>query len=285
MAGSATEIEIATHLAGVWEAARVRWPSVVIDQTAFVAYASRHATQQVALDRWSAVELYLTCAVLSADPHAVAAFEVEYFRPLDRALARFCDPGLIEDAKQVLRVRLLVRNEDGDPPRIATFTGRGPLGKWLEVAAVRTAVSLRRKDRDVPIEDHALAALQGVGADPKLVHLQQTYLAEFTKAWRAGLSELEPRDRTLLRLHLLDRLSVETLGALYGVHATTAARWLRQVRERLADRVREHMRSGLHVSSAELESIVAMIHSQMDVTLGGLLSEDTGLRESRPDDR
>ncbi len=282
MAAPANEIE--AHLANAWRAARLRWPTVVVDQAQFVLHAMPHAAV-VALDRWCSEELYLTCALGAADPRALAVFEVEYLAPLDGALAQFSDPGLVDDAKQVLRERLLVRAEAGQPPRITRFTGRGPLARWLEVTAVRTAVSLRRKDRDVPVEDRALAALQGGGADPQLVHLQQTYLAELTKAWRAALRGLTPRDRTLLRLHLVDRLSVEKLGPLYGVHATTAARWIRQIRERLADAVKGNLRAMLAVTTEELASIVALIQSQMDVTLGELLSQDAGLRDRERSER
>ncbi|CAN5832328.1 hypothetical protein BH11MYX2_BH11MYX2_11930 [soil metagenome] len=265
--------ELELYLQAVAERARLRWPTVQVEQATFIAHATPHGPPAVTLEGWSAEELYLATALNAADPQALAVFEAEYLRPLDHVLARFSDPALADDAKQVLRERLLVRTPER-PPQIGTFTGRGPLAKWLEVAVVRTAVSLRRRVRDQPHDDEQLAGLQAAGDDLRLVHLKETYLAEFTKAWRAALRDLAARDRTLLRLHVLDRLPFEQLGPLYGVHATTVGRWVGQVRDRLSHRVREILRTELRISTEELESIVGLIQSRMDVTLGALLSQE-----------
>ena len=281
----AERAELEHHLATIREGARQRWPGLDLDQDTFVEYAVTRYPQGHALARWCAEELYLTCALEAAHPRALAIFDAEYLARLDGALARFADPALTEDAKQILRERLLVRGDGGEPPRIASYTGKGSLAKWLEVVALRTAIGMRRKNREVTLGADALAQLQGATADPTLVHLKQTYIAQFNDAWRRALASLEPRDRTLLRLHVLDRLSVDRLGLLYGVHGTTTARWIRQVRERLADRVRDFMKASLSVTAEELEDIVALIHSQLDVTLTELLSKDDGLAESRVRER
>jgi RNA polymerase sigma-70 factor (ECF subfamily) len=281
MAGDA---QLELHLVAVHEAARRRWPALEVDRTTFIAHAAERHPSGLALDRWCAEELYLTCGLLAGDPRALEIFDAEYLAMLDRTLARFADQALVDDAKQILRERLLVRADDA-PPRIAAFTGKGSLAKWLDVAALRTAISMRRKRRETTLDTGALAALQGASPDPQIAHLKQTYLAEFTESWRRALRELEPRDRTLLRLHLLDRLSVDRLGVLYGVHATTAARWIRQIRDRLSDRVRDAMRERLAVSADELASIVALIRSQLDVTLTELLSKNPDLAESRAGER
>lgn len=272
--------ELAQHLATVRESARQRWPGIDVELAAFVTHASERYPEGLALDRWCAEELYLAIAAAASDARALAIFDAEYVAPLDRVLARFADPALTEDTKQILRQRLLVRGDDGEPPRIASYTGKGSLAKWLEVSALRTAISLRRKDRDVPVEAGALTQLQGAVADPSLLHLKQAYLAQFTEAWRTTLRALDPRDRTLLRLHAVDRLSVERLGALYGVHPTTAARWIRQIRERIADGVRTAMQSMLSIGAEELAGIVALIQSQLDITLTELLSKDSQLSKS-----
>jgi RNA polymerase sigma-70 factor, ECF subfamily len=277
--------QLEQHLVTVHEAARRRWPALDVDQATFVAHAAERYPAGVALEQWCAEELYLTCALVAANPRALAIFDAEYLVLLDRTLARFADAALVDDARQILRERLLVRVDVDTPPRIATFTGKGSLAKWLEVAGLRTAISMRRKRRETTLDTRALAELQGASPDPRLAHLKQTYLAQFTEAWRRALRELEPRDRTLLRLHLLDRLSVERLGLLYGVHATTAARWIRQIRDRLSERIHHAMRELLSVSEDELANIVALIRSQLDVTLTELLSKNGELAESTLVDR
>jgi RNA polymerase sigma-70 factor (ECF subfamily) len=261
-----------SDLEHVWLASRRRWPSIDVAADVFASYAAARSGPHLE-------ELYLCCALVAGDAAALAVFDAEYIAALDRALARYGDPALVDDTKQVLRERLLVR--DGDTaPRIAAFSGKGSLASWLEVAALRTAISLQRKQRDQPVEDRTLTLLRGVGLDPQLAHLKQTYVAALTTAWRAALRALSASDRTLLRLHVLDKLTVDRLGILYGVHATTAARWLRQLRERLGDDVRARLASTLRVDDAELASIFALIHSQMEITLGELLSEDRDLQNT-----
>jgi RNA polymerase sigma-70 factor (ECF subfamily) len=249
------------------------------------AHASARHPEGVSPDRWHAEELYLTCALLDGDARALACFDAEYLAVLDRVLARFADPMLVDDARQVLRARLLVRGDDGSEPRIAAYNGKGPLAKWIEVAATRTAISLRRTARDIPVDDRTIVALQGAGSDPQLAHLKHTYRAQFTDAWRRALRELDAADRTLLRLHLIDRLPVDRIGVLYGIHQTTAARRVRQVKERLGARVHETLAATLDVAADELASIVALIRSELDVTLGELLSTDADLQDHAPNAR
>ncbi|MBA3502573.1 MAG: sigma-70 family RNA polymerase sigma factor [Deltaproteobacteria bacterium] len=277
--------DLELRLASAFEAARVRWPTLAVDAAAFEAHASARYPEGVSPERWHAEELYLTCALLGGDTRALACFDAEYLAVLDRVLARFADPVLVDDARQVLRARLLVRGDDGSPPRIAAYNGKGPLAKWIEVAATRTAISLRRTARDIPVDDRTIVALQGAGSDPQLAHLKHTYRAQFTDAWRRALRELDADDRTLLRLHLIDRLPVDRIGALYGIHQTTAARRVRQVKERLGTRVHETLAATLDVAVDELASIVALIRSELDVTLGELLSTDADLQDHAPNAR
>lgn len=44
-------------------------------------------------------------------------------------------------------------------------------------------------------------------------------------------AELAPRDRALLRLHLVERASIDDIAALYRVHRATVARWIQSARE------------------------------------------------------
>jgi RNA polymerase sigma-70 factor, ECF subfamily len=194
------EPDLEERIARAFETARARWPDVSVDPAAFEAHAST---------RHPAVELYLVCGLLEGDANALARFDAEYLADLSRVLARFSDSALVDEVRQILRTRLLV----GPDARLATFTGKGPLAKWIEVAALRAAISVRRAVRDVPVDDRTIAALHGTTGDPQLAHLKATYRAQFVEAWRAALRALSPDDRTLLRLHVVDRVAVDRLGA------------------------------------------------------------------------
>lgn len=267
---------LSQRIADAFERGRTRWPAISIAHGAFARFVEVRVSPE---PRWQPDELYLTCAVLAGDPRALAVFDAEYLAPLDRALARFADAALVEDTRQVVRERLLVASDIGEA-RLAAFTGRGALIKWVEVTAMRTAISLRRTARDIPTDDRTLTALCEPSSDPRTAYLATTYRAQFETAWRHALRSLDPADRTLLRLHVLDRVPVDRLGALYGVHATTAARRVRQVKDRLGEQVRHELQALLAVTSEELTSIVELIRSQVEVSLGGLLSSDGGMRDS-----
>jgi RNA polymerase sigma-70 factor (ECF subfamily) len=82
----------------------------------------------------------------------------------------------------------------------------------------------------------------------------------------------------LLRLNLVDRMSVDKLGAAYRVSRSTAARWLANARRQLLEQACAELCAKLGVVSAELDSIAADIRSQIEVSVLRLL-EDTN-RES-----
>ena len=56
--------------------------------------------------------------------------------------------------RQRLRERLFV-GSDGEPARLASYSGRGPLGTWVRIAAIRLALNLRRSERDASLRADA----------------------------------------------------------------------------------------------------------------------------------
>jgi hypothetical protein len=62
--------------------------------------------------------------------------------------------------------------------------------------------------------------------DPEL-HLHRTYEVEFKQAFVDAISALTPEERNLLHYHYVQRLNIDHLGAVFGVHHVTAAGRLR----------------------------------------------------------
>jgi len=54
-----------------------------------------------------------------------------------------------------------------------------------------------------------------------------------------------PRERNLLRYQVLDRLGIDHIGALHGVHRVTAARWIAHARRALIEGVRRRLQDRL----------------------------------------
>ena len=81
----------------------------------------------------------------------------------------------------------------------------------------------------------------------------------------------------MLRYHLIDRLNIDQIAAIHDVHRATAARWLVRIRAQLEERTREELRRALGVSGAELDSIIRLIQSQLDLSIGPHLAGDVSI--------
>lgn len=207
----------------------------------------------------------------SAD--AVAELERQHFHVVDAALAQIVGAApRAEEIKQLLRQRLFVPAAEGDEPRIAQYSGRGDLRSWLRVAAIRCAINhLQKQGREVALGDEMLAQLAAPDPDQELDLFKRRYRAEFKQAFEGALRALSSRDRNLLRYHYLERLSIDQLGAIYGVHRTTVARWLARTRETLLSQTRRSLMAQLRIGRPEFESIMRLIESQLDASIARFL--------------
>ncbi len=267
--------ELEDALRGALRSARLAWPDIDVPADAFVAsLASRLPPAQrspAALRALHAADLYLVCACDRLDPRALAAFETHYFSEVDRALARMkLSPLAVDDVKGKLREKLFFP-ANGERTPLASYSGRGALGAWLRLVAVRAALkAMRAASKDAPEGlDELDLALRGV--DPELTYLKTTFAAEFKTALAESIDALSVRDRNLLRQHALDGLTIDQLGALYRVHRATAARWVADVRARLLKEVQRRLMTRLRLDQDELDSVMRLARSQLDVSVQRLL--------------
>jgi RNA polymerase sigma-70 factor (ECF subfamily) len=256
------------------DAAQRTYPTIEVPPAAFASYLRERLPAELppplALRQAHTADLYLACACARGDAGAFGVFDDRCLLPLDRVLFRLgIDAQGIDDVKQDIRGRVLVG--DGKPPQITNFSGRGDLRGWVRVMAVRWALQRRcRARREVPLDDdQLLQQLVGPG-HPELEYQKRVYRAEFQRAFSEALRALPDRERTLLRQHYVDALTVDELGSLYRVHRATAARLLVRARVLVLEATRDRMMAHLHVQSSDLDSIIRMIRSQLEISLRGL---------------
>jgi RNA polymerase sigma-70 factor (ECF subfamily) len=103
--------------------------------------------------------------------------------------------------------------------------------------------------------------------DLELGYLKRRYAATFQEAFREALAAIPTKDRLLLKQRLRHHLSLEDMGAIYAVHASTVSRRVAEARERLVAETRDAMMRRLNVGRAEVSSILRLIYSEVDVTL------------------
>jgi RNA polymerase sigma-70 factor (ECF subfamily) len=182
-------------------------------------------------------------------------------------------PGGLEqaDLEQMVRERLLVA-PPGAAARITEYAGRGPLRLWLRVVVLRLMQNLAvRGPREALLDGAALAEHAGATGDPELERLRSLYRGEVRAAFAAAAAALEQRDRVLLHQRFAGRMSQEALAGAYEVHVNTVARWLERARRALAEGVRRELELRLGAGGADLESVLKLVDSQLDLTLGRLV--------------
>lgn len=188
--------------------AQARWSSLTLPAPLFAAFLAERAPMVVTAQSLAIEELYLTCACAQGDAEALRLFELHYM-PKARAalLAMRLDAHDIDELLQRLRVYLFV-DQVGGELRITQFRGRGTLGSWLAVSAVRSAYKLiTRESREQPSEDEQLARITTRDGDHE-ASAKQRHRAAFTEAFGAALTSLDDREKNLLRQHYLDGLSI-----------------------------------------------------------------------------
>jgi RNA polymerase sigma-70 factor (ECF subfamily) len=247
---------------------RAAWPEVELELATFAALAAPRL-REGPIEVIRAGELYLAIACAARIDPALAAFDRHYLAGLAPALIRRGhDAATAADAVQSVRVRFLVGDDDRGP-RISEYDGRGALATWIRVAATRIAISAHRKQHRDTAEDLDVAAAE---RSPDLDLLRRRFGAAFDAAFRATFEALAPRERTLLRYQVIDRLGIDRIAAIHGVHRATAARWVAHAREALVAGVRRALQTRLRVGSAELDSLLRLVRSKLELSLRLLLT-------------
>ena len=254
---------------------RAAWPAIAIDDARFAARV-REILGDAAVEAVADLhveDLYLAWACGEGHPDALAEFVTRMAPVVDTALARLrIEPARREDLVQDLRVHLVV-GHNGAPGKLAQYRGQGSLEHWLRATALRAAYRAIRTTRpQVALDDAALASLSLLDEDPALVPLKEHCRAELKQAFTAALAALARRDRLLLRQHYVDRLTIEDVAALHRIHRSSAARWLAEAREALASATLREFRARLRVAEHEVDSLVQLVRSQLDITLERFLS-------------
>ena len=264
--------ELGGALLGALSAAAEAWPGIACSAEDFARHVSMRVvceTGQPELPTCTG-DLYLALGCLRGDDAAISHFEASILPQIDSVLKRFgVQAQDADDVRQELRERLLV-GVGSNTPAIEGYMGSGALVHWVRAVASRQVLGRMRKNKptinieDVVLEDES---------DPQLAVLKERYRDEFKIALHAVVEELEARERTILRALIVDNRSVADIARLYRVHRVTASRWIAQIRRQLLLRTRTQLRQRLDLGPEELQSMIRMVESQMEMSLARLLEE------------
>lgn len=226
-------------------------------------------------------DLYLAAAAAEGDEVAFELIERNAMSKIAAAVRKFDrSTEFADEVHQRVREFLFVPR-DGTRG-IGNYRGAGTLLAWVNVIAIRCALSLRRSEHRRERREQFAAAIpdNDPPADPEL----QAFKAENQEALRNALSEacagIPARERAVLRMNVLEQMSIDRIGQIYGVHRATAARWLQNARARLRDDARARLAESLGLARNEVSTVERLLRSGLDLTLSRVLREPNATKDS-----
>src|SRR5262245_14623174 len=262
-----------------WESllstARASWPQVKLDEdqlAAFIGERLSGADLVAALAAAPAADLALAAACAAQEPTAHTAFDAVLTEVDAAGAATGAEKDQIEEVKQLLRMQLLVA-KDGKPPGIAGYRGRGPLRGWVRITATRELIRHKTKRTREVSFSQSLDKYLTSGGDPALEALKAEYRTEFALALNEAIEDLTPEDRTLLRQAIVDDMSIDAIGAAFGVHRATAARWLTRAKGALVSATHKRLAARLDLPVEQIDSVIRLVQSKLDASVIRYLRE------------
>ena len=250
-------------------AAREAWPDVGVEPARFASELGRRLAlaQGAQLSAIKAADVY--AAIACVDGNAVAIERVRQLLAKEVELASSKTTASRDQLAEVTAnlSHVLFVDEPARPAALRDYSGRGDLKSYLRVTAMRALVRVvNRGRREVGFDDELLDRIVPA-SDPELSILREQYREVVDDAMRAALRTLDDRGRALLRYAFVDGWNVDRVGQLYNVHRATAARWIAAVREQLGTQIRVELAAKLRVAVEEVDSIVRLVQSRIDVSL------------------
>ena len=252
----------------LYGAGKDAWPEIVVDREHYAAAVARHGVENPA----RGADLYVAVACVDGDTKAIEAVRAKLRSAVEFAASKTtASKDQIADVTAQLS-RILFVDEPERPAALRAYSARGDIQAYLRVIARRElmrVVNLGR--REVEIDDDLVDGIVPP-SDPEISMLRARFHGDVHKAMRTAVGALDDRDRALLRYAFVDGLNVDEIGKLYDVHRATAARWVAAARERLGTRIREEVAAQLQIDVAEVDSIVRLVQSRIDVSLERVLA-------------
>jgi RNA polymerase sigma-70 factor, ECF subfamily len=254
------------------------WPTLNLAAESFAWHIGRTLANDgdelvFAMERLHVADFFLACACVHRVVGAIETFDTVYLAPIARRepLAS-ADTALIDEVRQNLRNRLFL-GSGTNAPKIASYSGNGALRNWVAVVARREAYSLLRRERprDRELTDDVMALLPSA-CDPEIEYLRGRYRSELEEAFRAGFRKLMPRDRLIMRLNIIQGLSMGKIGLIYGVNQSTVSRWMHAARETVREEIHRIVAERLFIDPEELVSLIRQLPSSVELSMAATLT-------------
>jgi RNA polymerase sigma-70 factor, ECF subfamily len=262
-------------LSAAWTRGRERFAEIPLDDETFarqLARAMKRRGDGTALSALAAEDLYLAYACFVGAPGAVRALIEQQGPVIRRAIERTVPKPNAAEVEQELLADLLV-GTPARPPEIGAYAGRAPLARWVAVIAQRAGLRWLRVERA-----QTTVAVQA-GLEPRLAGdtpiedalCRERYLDEFERSLKEALGRAPEQDRALLRLHMVDNLTVEKIARMRGISQPTASRWLAKAREGVLADLKSMLKARLKMDTVDVDHLADLLASRLDLSISRLL--------------
>ena len=264
-------------LAALVDEGRDAVEGLAFDAEQFVAFVAERvpadAELPTALEGLAVPDLVLAHGCHRGEPLALELFVMQHQTDIERAADKCRTLGMTAaEFTSIVHERLFVA-----PGKISGYRGRGDLKGWLRVVLSHLVVDLRRRaaarPEQRPTEPEDLTRLVD-GEDLELGFVKEHYREPFRAALEHAFSELSPRERNLLRLRLLEGWGYNQLGARYGVHRTSVARWLAAAQQTLLDTTWARLHADHAIARDEFLSLARLVQSRMHLSARRILRSE-----------
>ena len=211
-------------------------------------------------------DLYLACACSTNVRNALACFRQQYFAVTAAAVRSFdASPHFAEEMYQLLSEALFVRSPSGGH-KIEQYTGQGRLAGFVRTAARRLALRQSRNSAKFQGEEALLNEFAQFDELETMIFKLQCERV-FSDALRVALRSLPRRERLVLRMNLVEKVSTTRIAAMYKVSQPTISRWIQRSSRTIFETVKDLVCDELQIETNELGSLLSLVRSQIEITI------------------
>ena len=258
------------------------WPQISLEHRIYLSFLAKRflglqgLSLEERLEQMPSRDLYLACACIQGDPIAIQLFEEHYFVPAGMLVSQFrLSDTQLHEIQQHMRELLFVGTGE-QLPRLTQYNGKGQLVRWVRVVTTRELFRMMKQDKqESPYNKELLEKVEAPQKNAEVQFLKVHYAARFKKAFYQALEALESKERNILRYYHLEGLNIDAIGDIFSVHRSTVARWINKIQDTLLSETKQFFKKELQVEQKELESIMLMIRSQMELTIQRFFSGDS----------
>lgn len=255
------------------DAGRAAWPQIEVANDALERVLAPLVEREAAPAHLA--DLYFVAGCIAGLPSAAAVFEESLLPVVARTVRKLgATADEIDEVQQHVRTVALLA-VPGRAHGLARYRGDGSISSWIRVVASREAYRLIRTRSAAPATDDDVFELMTAAYDPEAGAMKASYRDELRAAVRTAIEALPRRERTALRLSVLDGVSIDVIGKMFAVHRATAARWLERAREGVLRATRTAITAQLGIAPGEFDSILRMFETGIDVSIATALDHSS----------